>query len=131
MAESPELSIGYYRVQAVLHNPFEGGTLQEIIEQLEACDYRCEAGPLRLNLAFQALQAKARFEQDTLEEEHELMPQVMIKIANQLLAVPAVAQPGDEVRVSIDGGKPRVVAVLRAGVEIWREPNTGNDHEQH
>lgn len=35
-------------------------TLQEIIEQLEACGYECEAGPLENNVAWQELKQKAQ-----------------------------------------------------------------------
>ena len=38
--------------------------LSEIVEQLERCGYECEGGPLRLNIAFQALKEMAAKETD-------------------------------------------------------------------
>jgi hypothetical protein len=39
-------------------------TLAEIIEQLEACGYECEAGPLENNVAWQELKEIAQHETD-------------------------------------------------------------------
>lgn len=36
--------------------------LKEIVEQLEACGFECEAGPLENNTAFVELKKRAEFE---------------------------------------------------------------------
>jgi hypothetical protein len=50
---------GYYFVNGEIGNIFGDASLLEIVEQLESCSYRCEAGPLVLNLAFQELRRRA------------------------------------------------------------------------
>ena len=37
-------------------------SIQEIVNQLEACNYECEAGPLENNTAFIELKKRAQFE---------------------------------------------------------------------
>jgi hypothetical protein len=53
---------GYFRIEPAQPNIFADATLSEIVSQLERCDYRCEAGPLRLNLAFIELKRRAEAE---------------------------------------------------------------------
>jgi hypothetical protein len=50
---------GYYFVNGPIGNVYLDTSLLEIVEQLESCSYRCEAGPLSLNLAFQELKRRA------------------------------------------------------------------------
>lgn len=50
---------GYYRVEPTEPNIFRDASLSELLAQLEQCDYRCEAGPLRMNLAFIELKRRA------------------------------------------------------------------------
>lgn len=56
---------GYYFVNGQIENIYRTASLREIVEQLERCDYRCEAGPLRLNLAFQELKRRAEEQERT------------------------------------------------------------------
>lgn len=42
----------------------ESMNLKQIVEQLESCNYECEAGPLVNNVAFIALKEKAKEEQN-------------------------------------------------------------------
>lgn len=60
---------GYHFVRAPLPNPFATSTLAEIVQQLTDCGYRCEAGPLELNLAFMELRRRAVLE--SLHQEME------------------------------------------------------------
>lgn len=53
-------------------------TLSEIIVQLKSCDYRCEAGPLTMNVAFQELEIRAQ-----LEEIESLMPEHLPECGTQ------------------------------------------------
>lgn len=53
---------GYYRVEPIEPNIFRDASLSELVAQLERCDYRCEAGPLRMNLAFMELKRRAEIE---------------------------------------------------------------------
>lgn len=46
-------------------------TLKEIVEQLESCDYRCEAGSLENNVAFQELKR--------LAEKPARMPSIRVR----------------------------------------------------
>lgn len=55
-------------INAVLGEGEEGQarpSLAEIVAQLEACGYRCEAGPLELNTAFIALKQRAELEKQS------------------------------------------------------------------
>jgi len=49
---------GYFRVEPVSPNVFSTASMAEILDQLDSCDYRCEAGPLRLNLAYMELKRR-------------------------------------------------------------------------
>lgn len=42
-------------------------TLREIIEQLESCNYECEAGNLENNIAWQELEQRIEFIEKLLE----------------------------------------------------------------
>lgn len=42
--------------------------LKEIVEQLKACGYQCEAGPLENNVAFIALEQRAEQEEGNADE---------------------------------------------------------------
>lgn len=53
---------GYYRIEPLRANPFTTASLAEIVEQLLQCEYRCEAGSLRMNLAFIELRRRAEAE---------------------------------------------------------------------
>lgn len=60
-----EPAAGYYLIQSDRPNPFEGASLAEIVQQLESCGYRCEAGQLQYNLAF--IELKKRAESETFQ----------------------------------------------------------------
>jgi hypothetical protein len=53
---------GYYHVQPAQPNIFLTASLADIVQQLESCGYRCEAGPLELNIAFIELKRRAEAE---------------------------------------------------------------------
>lgn len=53
---------GYFYIAPILPNCFATADLLEIVEQLRACEYRCEAGPLVNNLAFMELERRAILE---------------------------------------------------------------------
>jgi len=50
---------GYFRVEPVQPNIFATATMAEIVDQLELCGYRCEAGALERNIAFIELKRRS------------------------------------------------------------------------
>lgn len=48
--------------------------LKEIVEQLESCNYECEAGPLENNVAFIELKKRVEFESKIEEFAEQLIP---------------------------------------------------------
>jgi hypothetical protein len=55
---------GYFYIAPILPNHYATASLSEIVDQLAACSYRCEAGPLELNLAFIELRRRAILEEN-------------------------------------------------------------------
>ena len=51
---------GYFYIQPIRPNVFSTASLAELVEQIEACGYRCEAGPLENNLAFIELKERVK-----------------------------------------------------------------------
>lgn len=56
-----EPKVGYHFVYHP--RPAPELTLRQIVDQLRACQYRCEAGPLEHNTAFMELERRAREEE--------------------------------------------------------------------
>lgn len=54
---------GYFFIAPIFSNPYATASLDEIVAQLRSCSYRCEAGPLELNLAFIELMRRAAQEE--------------------------------------------------------------------
>ena len=59
-----EQKSGYFYVQPIQPNVFATVSLAEVVEQLELCKYRSEAGPLENNLAFIELRRRAIIEEN-------------------------------------------------------------------
>ena len=123
---------GYYRVESASPNIYATASLAEIIEQLESCEYRCEAGPLRLNLAF--IELKERAEQEVRKGEKEYEPPVVIDLAagvwdfNSVNAqhIPGFTSPipleqDDELRIGLTRGDYAIQYITRHGIVIWPE----------
>ncbi len=55
-------------------------TLTEIVEQLQSCNYECEAGALHHNTHFHALELLAQAERDELTKLDEHIPRELLTV---------------------------------------------------